>query len=212
MAIEGMKKESTDAYEDFMRQGPEHFYRAFITAGRNRDTFENNLSKTFNAYIRKQREMPIVDMLEGMKTTLMVRTYERSQLMVGSRDELCPRIRVKVEEAKTKSRFCVAKPCTGKKIEVELDDDKFVVDLKGRTCAYRQWDISDVPCSHAISCINYMKYEVNHYVDDYFKKDAYERCYQLPLPTLNGKKIWPMSIDEPILPPPFRKLLGRLKK
>jgi len=33
MAIEGMKRESVDAYEDFMRQGPEHFCRAFIKVG-----------------------------------------------------------------------------------------------------------------------------------------------------------------------------------
>ncbi|XP_048141419.1 uncharacterized protein LOC115737020 [Rhodamnia argentea] len=212
IAIKGMKEESVDAYEDFMRQGPEHFYGAFIKAGRKCDAIENNLSETFNAYICKQREMPIVDMLEAIRTTLMVRMYEKSQLMVDSRDELCPRIRGKVEEAKMKSRCCVAKPCIGGKFEVEVDNDRFEVDLRGMTCTCRQWDISGIPCSHAISCINYMKHEINQYVDDCFKKEAYERCYQFPLPTLSGKKMWPLSIEEPILPPPFGKLPGRPKK
>lgn len=212
MAIEGMKRESVDAYEDFMRQGPEHFCKAFIKVGRKCDAMENNLSETFNAYICKQREMPIVDMLEAIRIALMVRMYEKSQLMMGSQDELCPRIRAKIEEAKMKSRYCVTKPCIGEKFEVEVNDDRFEVDLRGRTCACRQWDISGIPCSHAISCINYMKYEINWYVDDCFKKDAYERCYQFPLPTLNGKKMWPLSTEEPILPPPFRKLPGRPKK
>ncbi|XP_048132104.1 uncharacterized protein LOC115725945 [Rhodamnia argentea] len=207
-----MKEESVDAYEDFMRQGPEHFAGAFIKAGRKCDAIENNLSETFNAYICKQREMPIVDMLEAIRTTLMVRMYEKSQLMVDSRDELCPRIRGKVEEAKMKSGCCVAKPCIGGKFEVEVDDDRFEVDLRGMTCTCRQWDISGIPCSHAISCINYMKHEINQYVDDCFKKEAYERCYRFPLPTLSGKKMWPLSLEEPILPPPFGKLPGRPKK
>jgi len=56
------------------------------------------LSENFNAYIYKQIEMPIVDMLQAIRTALMVRMYEKSQLMIGSQDELCPRIRAKIEE------------------------------------------------------------------------------------------------------------------
>ncbi|XP_056175387.1 uncharacterized protein LOC115675634 isoform X3 [Syzygium oleosum] len=212
IAIKEMKEESVHAYEDFMRQGPEHFCRAFIKCGRNCNAIENNLSETFNAYICRERECPIVDMLEGIRKLLMVRMYEKSQLMIGSRDEICPRIRLKIEEEKMKSRFCIPRPSTASRFEVEVNDDTFMVDLNEKTCTCRQWDISGIPCNHAISCINFIKCNVNDYVAESFKKDAYKRCYQFALPTLNGRKMWPKTSEEPLLPPPFRKLPGRPKK
>ena len=57
-----------------------------------------------------------------------------------------------------------------------------------------------------------MKCNVNDYVADCFKKVAYKRCYQFALPTLNGRKMCPETSEEPLLPPPFRKLPGRPKK
>ncbi|XP_056169688.1 uncharacterized protein LOC130138739 [Syzygium oleosum] len=138
--------------------------------------------------------------------------YEKSQLMVGSRDEICPRIRLKIEEEKMKSRFCIPRPSTASKFEVEVNDDTFMVDLNEKTCTCRQWDISGIPCDHTMSCINFMKWNLNDYVADCFKKAMYERRYQFALPTLNGKKMWPETSEEPLLPPPFRKLSGRPKK
>ncbi|KAL3725982.1 hypothetical protein ACJRO7_030946 [Eucalyptus globulus] len=151
-------------------------------------------------------------MLDGIRKLLMVRMYEKSQLMVGSRDEICPRIRLKIEEEKMKSKFCILKPSTASRFEVEVNDDTFMVDLNNKTCICRQWDILGIPCNHAISCINFMKCNLNDFVADCFKKTVYEGCYQFALPTLNGKKMWPATSEEPLLPPPFRKLPGRPKK
>ncbi|XP_048138911.1 uncharacterized protein LOC115751334 [Rhodamnia argentea] len=151
-------------------------------------------------------------MLEGIRKLLMARMYEKSQLMVRSRDEICPRIRLKIEEEKMNTRSCIPRPSTASRFEVEANDDTFMVDLNEKTCTCKRWDISRIPCNHVISCINFMKGNLNDFVADYFKKAAYERCYQFALPTLNGRKMWPETSEDPLLPPPFRKLPGWPKK
>ncbi|XP_030468735.2 uncharacterized protein LOC115687352 [Syzygium oleosum] len=205
LTMADLKMECPEGYEDFMRQGPKHFCRAFIKTGTNCDLVANNLCKTFNGCFWLPRERPILEMLEGIRIKLMKRMLERSQLMVDQTDPICPRIRMELEKTKLESRNCIARAAMGNKFEVELDDDRFVVDLAGKTCACREWGISGIPCRHAICCITLMKLDIDDYVDDCFKKDAYERCYQFPFPAMNGKKMWPKVNGEPIKPPPYRR-------
>ncbi|XP_056172259.1 uncharacterized protein LOC115666485 isoform X1 [Syzygium oleosum] len=212
MVMEDLKMECPKGYEDFMRQGPKHFCRAFIKTGTKCDAVENNLSETFNGYICIPRAKPILEMLEEIRAMLMERMTERSRLMVDQMDPICPRIRMKLEKTKLESRYCFARASLGNKFEVEGDGNRFVVDLVGKTCACREWDISGIPCRHAICCIAFMKLDINYYVDDCFKKDAYGKCYQFPFPVMNGEKMWPKVNGEPIKPPPYRRKRGREKK
>ncbi|XP_056176052.1 uncharacterized protein LOC115670556 [Syzygium oleosum] len=207
-----LKMECPKGYEDFMRQGPKHFCRAFIKTGTKCDAVENNLSETFNGYICISRAKPILEMLEEIRAMLMERMTERSQLMVDQIDPICPRIRMKFEKTKLESRYCFARASLGNKFEVEGDGNRFVVDLAGKTCACRKWDISGIPCRHAICCIAFMKLDINDYVDDCFKKEAYEKCYQFPFLVMNGEKMWLKVNGEPIKSPPYRRKRGREKK
>ncbi|XP_048133052.1 uncharacterized protein LOC115750990 [Rhodamnia argentea] len=144
-------------------------------------------------------------MLEGVRIKLMEWMVEKSQLMADQTDLICPRIRMKLDKTKLESRYCIPRAATRSKFEVEVDDDRFVVDLAGKPCACREGDISGIPCRHAISCIIFMKLDIGDYVNDCFKKDAYERCYQFPFPIMNGKKMSPKVNGEPIKPPPYKK-------
>ncbi|KAL3719351.1 hypothetical protein ACJRO7_004325 [Eucalyptus globulus] len=151
-------------------------------------------------------------MLEEIRAMLMERMTERSQLMVDRMDPLCPRIIMKLEKTKLESRYCFARASLGNKFEVEGDVNRFVVDLARKTCACKECDIFGIPCRHAMCCIAFMKLEINDYVDDCFKKDAYENCYKFPFPVMNGEKMWPKVSGEPIKPPPYRRKRGREKK
>ncbi|KAI3426542.1 uncharacterized protein J3R85_009899 [Psidium guajava] len=136
-----LKMECPKGYDDFMRQGPEHFCKAFIKTGTNCDSVDNNLCETFKEYIWLPRERPILEMLEGIRIMLMERMVESSWLMVDQTDPICPSIRMKLDKTKLESRYCIPRAATRSKFEVEVDDDKFVVDLAGKTCAYREWDL-----------------------------------------------------------------------
>ncbi|XP_048133712.1 uncharacterized protein LOC115725873 [Rhodamnia argentea] len=193
LEMANLKEECPKGYEDFMRQGPKHFCKAFIKTGTKCDAVDNNLSETFNGYLCIPRTKPILKMLEEIRTMLMDRMAKRSQLMMDRIDPICPRIRMKLEKTKLESKCCTARAAMGNNFEVQVFDNRFVVDLARKTCACREWDLSGIPCKHAICCISFMKFDINDYVDDCFKKDAYEKCYQYFLPAMNGQQMWPKA-------------------
>ncbi|XP_038707242.1 uncharacterized protein LOC120002548 [Tripterygium wilfordii] len=63
------------------------------------------------------------------------------------------------------------------KFVVTSMQDTFTVDLDDRECSCRLWDLTGIPCAHAISCINFKEESVISYVPKCFKKDAYVQCY-----------------------------------
>ncbi|RYR51302.1 hypothetical protein Ahy_A06g026324 [Arachis hypogaea] len=64
------------------------------------------------------------------------------------------------------------------KYEVMCGLDKFVVDLVAAECSCRKWQMSEILCPHAISCITFKGLDLKSYVADCYKKDAYLKCYQ----------------------------------
>ena len=46
----------------------------------------------------------------------------------------------------------------------------------------------------------------------YYTKDAWKKCYEYVLQPVNGKKLWPRTGTEVVLPPPVRVMPGRPKK
>ncbi|RYR00271.1 hypothetical protein Ahy_B07g088377 [Arachis hypogaea] len=95
------------------------------------------------------------------------------------------------------------------KYEVMCGLDKFVVDLFAGECSYRRWQMSGLPCPHAISCINFKGLDLESFVDDYYNKDAYLRCYQEVIHPLNRPDLWERSQYDDVMPPPYRRLSHR---
>ncbi|RYR18787.1 hypothetical protein Ahy_B03g063399 [Arachis hypogaea] len=53
--------------------------------------------------------------------------------------------------------------------------DKYIVDLAAGDCSCRKWQMSGILCPHAISCITFKGLDLESYVDDCYKKEAYLR-------------------------------------
>jgi hypothetical protein len=53
----------------------------------------------------------------------------------------------------------------------------FIVDLNKRTCGCRKWDVTGIPCCHAVSAIQAFNHRPEEYVDHLFKKEAYLLAY-----------------------------------
>ncbi|WOK98455.1 hypothetical protein Cni_G07167 [Canna indica] len=85
-------------------------------------------------------------------------------------------------------------------------------DIRRMLMARISWDLSGIPCYHAISCIFWLKEEPENYVDNYFKIETYLKTYEVLLQPLTGKDTWPQVEGPHILPPPVKKMPGRPKK
>ena len=90
-----------------------------------------------------------------------------------------------------------------------MGENGYVVDTNDRTCSCRMWELSGIPCCHAISAIYYLKDYPYNYVAGCYKIDRCKAAYGHYLQPLNGEKLWPKDTCEPMLPPPHRRMPGR---
>ncbi|CAN0913136.1 hypothetical protein LINGRAHAP2_LOCUS27741 [Linum grandiflorum] len=86
--------------------------------------------------------------------------------------------------------------------EVQHHDRTFVVDLTGHDCACGKWQLSGLPCEHAISCISINRESIVAYVAPVYKVATYRRCYEVTISPLNNHKQWE-SFGGPTLQAPL---------
>lgn len=53
----------------------------------------------------------------------------------------------------------------------------FCVSLKNRSCSCRIWELTGVPCSHAVTTIQESRQNLIDYVAKWFTKETYMRTY-----------------------------------
>ena len=102
----------------------------------------------------------------------------------------------------------------GHKYHVTMTDGghQIVVDLKNSTCAYRKWQLTGIPCFHAVACIFFQKEDPMNYVHECHQKAWYLKVYNHYLEPINGEEFWEEPNNTPILPPKVRAPPGRPKK
>ncbi|KAL4288546.1 hypothetical protein AHAS_Ahas19G0297000 [Arachis hypogaea] len=144
------------------------------------DTLVNNMCEFFNSVLVEAREKPIVTMLEDIRVYIMKRYADnRDRIMPYNRDVL-PRIRIKVEKQAEISGNWVSVYAGRDRYEVvsiQGGKEKFVVDLRHHECSCRKFQLFEIPCANAMTCIRKMCFNVDSYVADYYKKAAYISCY-----------------------------------
>ena len=67
---------------------------------------------------------------------------------------------------------------------------RHTVDLEKRECSCRRWQISGLPCLHAIAFITSMRggHKIEHYVHDYYLVQHFSNAYKTRVPTMTNKK------------------------
>lgn len=137
ITLDALKKENYAAHEDFIGRDTTKFCKAFINPSSLSDMIGNNTSETFNGYIIQAREKHVIHMLEEIRTSLMER-HHRKQVELGDhKHRICPEIIRKLEKIKSFSRYCIPYQASEFQFEVENYGDRFVVDVRSRTCSCR---------------------------------------------------------------------------
>ena len=103
--------------------------------------------------IVKTRDKPILSMLEWIRVRLMSKLYIKKVGIEKYGGKLCPSIQDKLEKLKLESRSFCAMPSGRFVYEVDNERERHVVDLVGRTCSCRAWDLTEIPCKHGVATI-----------------------------------------------------------
>ncbi|XP_012835819.1 PREDICTED: uncharacterized protein LOC105956512 [Erythranthe guttata] len=175
------------------------------------DHVTNNMTESFNAWMGKMRQKPVISMLEWYRTKVMKRFFTRQQKALSWQTRLPPNVNAKVEKNQRQGRKFLAIPASEYLFEV-YDDKKYIINLREKTCQCNEWQVCGVPCKHAMSCILYMRYDPVDYVSPYLTTEAYLRTYSGMINAIPDESKWPTNTQIPPLKPPVHKRKNRAFK
>jgi len=84
-----------------------------------------------------------------------------------------------------------------------------VVNLVRRTYGCRKWDITGIPCAHAISAIWVDSAEPVDYISDWYTVDVLRNTYNLIVYPMPGEEQWTKTNNKHVDPPVVRIQPGR---
>ncbi|KAL2922604.1 GTPase-activating protein BEM3 [Bienertia sinuspersici] len=206
-----MEKASPSAVDDFKAHNPNVFCRAFLDTTTKCDVVTSNMAETFTGYIIQARTKHLIYMLEDIRCALMQRLVVKRLEMEKSNVKVCPRIQAKLEKHKEEAAECYVMPSSESLFGVSHKLDKLIVNLEEKTCTCRKWNLTGIPCSHAIACIFFMHQEAETYVHPYYLRETYLRAYSTSIPPIEGDRHCP-KVDIDLLPPPIKIGPGRPRR
>ena len=90
---------------------------------------------------------------------------------------------------------------------------RFIVDLEKKECTCRGWQLTGLPCVHAIAFIGTRRVELEDFVDHYYSIEMFKAAYVTVVPPMPGKEEWEkVEIGFKLLPPKCNRAAGRPRK
>jgi hypothetical protein len=191
---------------------PHGWARAFFDKTPKCDLLMNNISECFNSYIILACDKPIIVMLEMIRKKLMRRYQMKREGIRKYVGNWCPKILEKLEQCGKKAGDCIATYAGEGLFEVVYRNKQFVVDLTHKTCGCRQWDMTSIPCPHAIAAIFYNSSNPEDYLHEYYSVEMYKRAYDLMIFPIPSEEQWVRTNQDVVDPPFVKAALGRPKK
>lgn len=204
-AMEALQTHDEAAYKWVKNApNPSHWCKAFFNPNTKCDILTNNLCESFNAHILEARDKPIISLMETIREMLMERIQRRKDHMVRFPHSTGPLIR-KVIDERVRESFKwrgIYNGISGYQLKGPFGA-QFTVDIRKKTCSCFLWDISGLPCCHAIVAFKHQGVDVYEMVDECYKKDLFLIVYNNVLYPINGKEMWPQSTMTLPLDPPI---------
>ncbi|KAL2237903.1 UNVERIFIED_CONTAM: Cyclin-U2-2 [Sesamum indicum] len=166
------------------------------------DFLLNNLCESFNSCILEAREKPILTMLEWIREDRAERLWEGKKL--------CPKIKKIVDNNMKKAADCITVKSDDTHYEVQgFNSARYTVNLKEKTCSCRSWDLTNIPCNHAMSAISAQVLDLDDFVHECYHVDTFCKVYAPAIIPLDGLEMWEKTGYIPPVPPNFGRKKGR---
>ncbi|KAF7840310.1 hypothetical protein G2W53_002608 [Senna tora] len=161
------------------------------------------------------RSKPILTLAEEIRCKIMRKICKEREKMLRYHGPITPKVQDKLERDKKASRFWTpqwAGDPEGVRYEVQCSPNKYDVNLVARTCSCMEFDLTGIPCVHAIAAIGWNNLKPEDFVHPYYTKETYLRVYEPYVKPANGIAMWPQAGGDPVMPPPLKRPPGRPKK
>lgn len=179
--MEEMRELSPRAYEDLLqRTDPKHWCKNFFNPLVKCDSVDNNLCEAFKGRILEARTKNIYSMLEEIRTIVMERIHIRGPVVRGGQ-KILGQVEKKLEDSLKLIRYCHVIWNDEDDYETLAWGTKYVVHIKNLSCDCRAWQITKIPCCHAICALLHKGMELDNEVHNFYKKALLLEAYDIVL-------------------------------
>lgn len=199
------------ACEELLKKDHRTWCRAFFRAGACCSDTHNNLTESFNRTLKIARKKPFVQMMELIRRDAMKRVAIRFKTADHEVGTYTPKGRKEIAKACDEAQNCYSVGSTGGEFEIVQNLNGYAVNMNLRTCACRKWDLTGIPCCHAVCAIRENGMEVEDFIADYYLTSKWQDVYRHGLRPVNGPKFWTFSDGDLIEAPPYKRPPGRPK-
>lgn len=96
--------------------------------------------------------------------------------------------------------------------QVQVMDREYIVDIVAKQCDCRRWNLTGIPCSHAINCSRNERIYPESVVNDCYSTERYLLAYGPKIWPCNDKSIWHKVRGPEVRPSVYEKKVGRPRK
>ncbi|XP_044506443.1 uncharacterized protein LOC123226047 [Mangifera indica] len=216
-ALNKMKAVDETAYKWVIDNEPDQWSRFGFDTEAKSDHITNNMSETFNSWLGEGRELPILSLLELYRRRIMKRLYSRLKAGTEWVTPLPPLVVKKLNKSIETARNVSISYAGLQEFEVidmnGIPSRTYTLNLDKRICDCGMWQLSRIPCQHAICSILHMNFPtIDKFVDDRLQISAYMRTYAEIIHPIPDKRTWPEECEDKLQPSVRHGKAGRPRK
>ena len=208
-----LKATNAQAYDWLSEKAPSEWTKSHFRTYSKCDMLLNNLCESFNSAILEGRDKAIITLLEFIRYWLMDRLRKQRESASKWQYPVGKRIFDILQKNKKLALRCQCTKSAGGLFQVTVTTGQVeATNLETKTCSCRSWDLTGLPCGHALACIYYAQLNEYDYVSECYKIETFVNQYAGFITPMPGPEHWPDKGQNPILPPLQQTLPGRPKK
>ncbi|XP_076913681.1 uncharacterized protein LOC143597170 [Bidens hawaiensis] len=219
MAMEEIKKTNLDIFLWLSEIPTARWSRSHFSGRAKSDMLLNNLCESFNKQLVGARDKPIITCLEYIREYLTMRIVTVKKMQATAWGPLTPQATKAWDEIQTEASKLTVMMVDDVTYQVKSLRSKCVVNVGDRTCTCRRWDLTGMPCKHAVAAL-YNMIENNMYVgplekwvDEAYWLDTWKKVYNHQIRPIPGPNMWtPSNCPTIITPSKHHTQIGRPKK
>ncbi|XP_015064661.1 uncharacterized protein LOC107009853 [Solanum pennellii] len=157
--LQEIKEVNGEAGQDLIHKYPPKAYcRAYLDTVCKNQAVDNNFTESFNAWILEARYKPIIGMLEDIRVKIMERLAAKEVVVRKWKDDgFSPKSELLFNEYLKISKVCKVSDNGDNGYEVTASANRHIVNLREKKCTCRTWDLTEIPCPHAIKAMEHKK-------------------------------------------------------
>ena len=182
----------------------------------------NNIAETFNSWIRNEKCLEVIDLMDRIRQLCMEKMFLRRKIARKLEGKILPNV---MKDLNAKSRnlkyaWRYSHKDSGNDGEMLAEVEgvtrnlfhwRHTIDLQERKCTSRRWLVTGLPCTHALCVITSIRgHKIEDYVHEYYSVVMFKKDYEKCVKPMTDRTQWPqVNPGFKLWPPLLKRAAGR---